>query len=134
MNDSHFNYTEISQSTESKLEHLMRTNAALSLMAKINLISNLNKRDTESLTPPESIRQRSYNGPDTYTPKYRRSSRPSSFVLSESISEAIDFENSPDTNSKFRRSFAPPPTTLRSLLKSGRGDIEADHQTNYLRF
>ncbi len=125
MNNDHFKYTETCESTESKLDHLLRTNAALSLMSKIHLISNLNNRHSMTSTPTVSIRQRSYNGPETNTSRYRMSSRPTSFVLSESISEAIDLESSANINNKFKRSFAPPPNALQSLLNSGRGYVES---------
>ena len=153
MNNDHFKYTSNANNIigaggcfqeapgESKLDHLLRTNAALALMSKINLLTNLQKinnknnnrhsiASTNDLmtsmngTIPVSLRQKSYNVPSANN-QFRRRSRPTSFVLSESvISESLvdisSFESHP-----FKRSFAPTPsTTLHSLLfKSGIGWI-----------
>ena len=123
LNNDHFKYTtnalNSDQETEpvsSKLDHLLKTNAALSLMSKINLINNLNTRNSSTSkisSPIHSLNRNSMN--------MQHSGRSVSYILNN-VRSKHNLEQDcglKSQNGFVKRSFAPPSSALNSLLKSG---------------
>lgn len=138
MSNEHFKYTSQSllkggqeSSTTPTLDHLMQTNAALSLMSRLNLLTTLGSRhsiatasSTNETSPaaerrPEVKPRRSYLSNKSQSQR----TRPSSFVLTEGDDESSN-------NSRFTRSFAPPSVALKSLFNSGTAVISYHHHPN----
>lgn len=126
INNEHFKFTSNAllrgsqaDTSSTKIEHLLKTNAALSLMSKINLassIKNNNKRlslmltsdDASTLDMSSESRSKSY--------ACKRAQRPSSVYMPDKV----ELQQSSNANSNFiKRSFAPPSNAFSSLLKSG---------------
>jgi hypothetical protein len=124
MNNEHFKYTSNAlllqrgspaESTATKLEHLMKTNAALSLMSKLNLALSL-KGKRHSLKLPDDV-----SITDILARNTLDDVRSKSYLGTRETERAEPAAQvSRDQSNIFiKRSFAAPSTTFSSLLKSG---------------
>lgn len=136
INNEHFKFTSNAllrgsqaDTSSTKIEHLLKTNAALSLMSKINLassIKNNNKRlslmltsdDASTLDMSSESRSKSY--------ACKRAQRPNSVYMPDKVEQQQS-----STNSNFiKRSFAPPSNAFSSILKSGSLKAPLNQQKN----
>lgn len=128
LNNDHFKYTtntlnssseQETESVSSKIDHLLKTNAALSLMSKINLVNNLNSRNSSMSkisSPSPSLNRLSLN--------MTQSGRSVSYFANTRPKQNLNIPSQLESDLKsqtgfIKRSFAPPSSALNSLLKSG---------------